>query len=679
MDRSTGMKKHGQSRHLRRLLIAPVLALLFPPLAAGPAAANELLNLSIEELMYVPVTSASKREEPYVNTAAAIFVISESMIRRSGARSIAEALRLAPGLEVQKLNANLYGIAARGQNDIYSDKLLVMIDGRSVYSPTFSGVWWQTINYPLEDIERIEVLRGASGAVWGANAVNGVINIITKSALKTEGILFNAGNGSEEKGFASLRAGGRQGNAWFRAYAMGEERDGGLLASGVDAPDYRRFGQGGFRLDWEKSALTEISLRGDLYDMKAGAFGNTANPGIGITPFTSQSRYKGYNTLLRVEHELMPKLELTAQGYFDHQEFAHRIFGERRDTTDIDLQMNTTWLPRQTLSLGLTARQAHNTTVNSDVFTIRGGPLNTYGLFINDEINLWNRQLKLIVGTRLEKNSYTAGWQGQPTARIIYTDDKWSAWAAVSRAVRLPNQTENGMVYEVNAGVGWVRRAVGDGRATSERMTSYEAGLRLFPNENLLIQANAFEYRYRGAIDILYLGATDHYIENTYWVIPVYLTNLLNGKATGGELDVSWRVNHWLELSGWINYMHQSYYPSPVSNTQSINSAYTVTRQSPKMRYHTAIGLNPTPDTDIDLNHYAWQSYRDLNVNNPRLRIHEHHRLDLRLAWRPADGVELSLVAQDLLKWKHAEDIDNVLENATYSQQAVYGSITIRH
>lgn len=669
------MKSPNRKTVIQSFFLAALFSLCpMHALAGEDAGSNELLDLSIEELMHVTITSASKREERYFDSAAAVFIITNDMIRRAGARSIPEALRLAPGLDVQKLNANLYGIAARGQNDIYSDKLLVLIDGRSIYSPTFSGVWWQTVNYPLNDIERIEVIRGAAGAVWGANAVNGVINIITKNAHKTDGILLEAGSGSEEKGFASLRAGGRQGNAWFRVYAMSEERDGGVLVSGVDAPDDRRFGQGGFRLDWEKSALTEISVHGDIYDVKAGAFGHTAgNRGVAITPFVSQSRYKGYNGMLRLKHELSPDLNFSAQTFFDHQQFSHRIFGEERNTIDFEFQLDSSGLPRQVLSLGASARFSHNRTVGSEVFSITGGSLNTFGLFINDEINLWQNRLKFIVGTKLEKNSYSTGWQNQPTARLVYTGDNWSAWAAVSRAIRLPNQTENAMTFDINTGVGWVKRAVGDGRAVPEKITAYEAGIRLFPRKDLVIQLNAFEYKYKGIIDILYLGAADHYIENTYMVIPFYLTNLLDGHATGGEIDLSWQITPWLELSGSINYLHQGYHPVPVSNDTAVYSAYTVTKQSPRMRYHTGLKINPAPNVDVDLNHYGWKTYRE------RDKVHEHHRLDLRLAWRPVEGVELSLVGQDLLKWKHNEDIDNILEYATYSQQAVYGGITIRH
>ncbi|OIO71257.1 MAG: hypothetical protein AUJ57_07305 [Zetaproteobacteria bacterium CG1_02_53_45] len=205
------------------------------------AQADALLDMDMQQLMNVTVTSAGKRHEKYYSTAAAVYVISNDDIRRSGAMSIPEALRLAPGVEVQQPNANQFAVSIRGHNDTLSDKLLVLMDGRALYSPTFSGVWWLVQNYPLEDIERIEVIRGPAGAVWGSNAVNGVINIITRHTRKTQGLMLSGGAGTEEKSFGSMRYGWDSKQAHYRAYAMAGNRDGGIMTrllpiSGVCGP-----------------------------------------------------------------------------------------------------------------------------------------------------------------------------------------------------------------------------------------------------------------------------------------------------------------------------------------------------------------------------------------------------------------------------------------------------------
>jgi len=248
--------------------------------AADHHSMGDLLNMSIEDLVNVKVTSLSKREEKYMSTAGAVFVISNDDIRRSGARSIPDALRLAPGLQVSQTNMNQFQIGIRGQTDFFTDLLLVMVDGRPIYTTTFSGVWWVAQNYPLEDIERIEVVRGPGGAIWGSNAVNGVINIITKDASSSRGFRISGGGGTEDKGFGNISYGSKFKDVNYRLYGMDEVRDSGLIdpssatvaafLKGKGSPDYRRMNQQGFRLDWDANDTTNMTLHGDIYRVTTG-------------------------------------------------------------------------------------------------------------------------------------------------------------------------------------------------------------------------------------------------------------------------------------------------------------------------------------------------------------------------------------------------------------------------
>ena len=264
------------SRFLFLLLLVPGLCL--PALAADRYSPDDLLSMSIDELVNVKVTTLSKHEEKYMGTAGAVFVISSDDIRRSGARSIPDALRLAPGLQVSQSNMNQFQIGIRGQTDFFTDLLLVMVDGRPIYTTTFSGVWWVAQNYPLEDIERIEIVRGPGGAIWGSNAVNGVINIITKSAGASQGLRITGGGGTADKGFGNISFGSHAGNMDYRFYAMNELRGGGLptqggaahpslYRKGENTPDFRRMNQQGFRLDWGADRSTRVTLHGDAYQV----------------------------------------------------------------------------------------------------------------------------------------------------------------------------------------------------------------------------------------------------------------------------------------------------------------------------------------------------------------------------------------------------------------------------
>ncbi|MDX8406309.1 MAG: TonB-dependent receptor plug domain-containing protein, partial [Mariprofundus sp.] len=335
-------------------LIFPSLIMLMiasPVMAADRYSADALLSMSIEDLVNVNVTTLSKHEEKYMATAGAVFVITRDDIRRSGARSIPDALRLAPGLQVSQSNSNDFMVGIRGQSDFFTDLLLVMVDGRPIYTTTFSGVWWVAQNYPLEELERIEIVRGPGGAIWGSNAVNGVINIITRTASASQGLRITAGGGTEDTGFGNISYGARAGNVDYRFYAMNELRDGGILPTdsnflagntlpaNANMPDFRRMNQQGFRLDWDADAATRISVHGDAYQVKAGSTGSwmpiVTTPAQAAQNYRSVNGYSGRNIVMRMEKELTADVKLKGQLFYDQYKLHTQVMRERKDTFDV--------------------------------------------------------------------------------------------------------------------------------------------------------------------------------------------------------------------------------------------------------------------------------------------------------------------------------------------------------
>jgi iron complex outermembrane receptor protein len=655
-----------------------ICMLLTVSLLCSPVQAREyertedLLGMDMQDLMNVTVTSASKRDEKYYSTAAAVFVISNDDIRRSGAMSIAEALRLAPGVEVQKINANQYSIAIRGQNDMFSDKLLVLMDGRVLYSPTFSGVWWLTHNFPLEDIERIEVIRGPAGAVWGSNAVNGVINIITRQARKTQGVLLTGGVGTEEKGFGSIRFGGETDHAYYRAYAMLENRDGGVFdlqpsnvlgsVPGADTPDYRKFVQGGFRFDWDVGNLTQVAVHGNAYNMKAGAFGSMiTQPGSAPVPYTSENRYTGHNLLMKIDHDLASATHVSTQFYYDQYRLEIPFVAEERNTFDAEMQVDLPQFLQQSVSFGggyrLSRADFNNTaTIRMDDKTSR-----IYSLFFHDDFEVVEDLLHLIIGLKAERNQYT-GWEYQPNIRAILSQKTWSLWVAVSKAARTPNLVENGIFFNAEGSPGVVARLIGDGRTHSEQVVAYEAGVRFYPNRNVLVQLAAFKLRYKGVVDA-HQDIAKAFIEKTYLVVPVFLQNVLDGRARGIEVDLTWQIYDWMKVKGSYSYIKQYYFPTPINDVETRITAFTVTEQTPENRYHFGVSINPGSNTEVDLNLYHWDTFRQNLVPS-------YNRLDIRVAWKPLQGLELSLVGKNLLQASHKEEKGNRLELSSLTQQS---------
>ena len=655
-----------------------------PSWAADRYTPADLMSMKIEDLVNVKVTTLSKREEKYMRTAGAVFVITRDDIRRSGVRSIPDALRLAPGLQVSQSNMNQWQIGIRGQSDFFTDLLLVMVDNRPVYTTTFSGVWWVTQNYPLEDIDRIEIVRGPGGAIWGSNAVNGVINIITRHAGASKGLRISGGAGTEDKGFGNIRYSGTAGRVDYRVYAMSELRDGGLATLGAlshggynpgDAmPDFRRLNQQGFRLDWETDASTRMSLHGDRYRVTTGvanywlASPTPPAPANATVNYTGLNTFTGQNLVFRVEKDLADHVRMKGQLFYDQYKLQAKFLGERKDTFDADLQFDIADVMHQNISLGMNLRHLRSKFSDTPQFQMRDRSTNLSSFFINDELNFYGGVFRIIGGIKLERNSYTR-WVSQPSIRAIVSDDNWALWAAASQAARTPNDSENNMLWNLKSIGPYVVQLTGSGAVHPERVTTYEVGGRLRPTQNSLIELTAFKIFYKGVPDVVQ-GAPNP----ATFTVPVSMTNVLNGNGDGIEANFQYSPRPWVTLKGSYTYLHQNYTPYPLVNAETLFTAMTNKGQDPANRFHVGLSLDPISNVEFDTNLYFTGPFRQMEGG-----IHGYHRLDTRLGWKPNDQLEMSVVGQDLLQPSYQSNIDNFMGFASRIQRRYYFNVTYRH
>src|SRR5205807_1846799 len=441
---TTNYPETSSAGYVQRALALAMVTLLF--VASSPAQNKiDVTTMSVEDLMNMQVTSVSKRTQKVADAAAAVYVITQEDIRRSGATNIPEALRLAPGIQVARIDENKWAISSRGFNGRFADKLLVLIDGRSVYTPLFSGVYWNVQDVMLEDVDRIEVIRGPGATLWGANAVNGVINIITKSAKNTQAGLATAGGGNELRGFSNLRYGGTVNqDAFYRAYAKYFNVGSSTNAIGGNGTDNWDSLRGGFRGDWTPSGPDQVTLQGDMYRSHYGEL--LTIPSLNApysSTFPNAGAISGGNILGRWAHDFGSS-STSLQVYFDNTNISENsLFADHQNIFDIDFQHSFRLTDSQAVIWGVGYRSIGDN--NDSSFTVSLQPnhnqLNQFSGFAQDEISLFDRRVQLTLGSKLEHNDFT-GLEVEPNARILWNiTPNQSVWTAVSRAARTPALT----------------------------------------------------------------------------------------------------------------------------------------------------------------------------------------------------------------------------------------------
>jgi iron complex outermembrane receptor protein len=624
-----------------------------------------LKHLSLEQHGDVEVTTASKEPEQVWQTPAAIYVLTQDDIRRSGATSIPEVLRLVPGVEVARINSNSWAVGIRGFGSSFSKSVLVMIDGRSVYTPLYAGVYWDVQNVLLEDIERIEVIRGPGATIWGSNAVNGVINIITKSAERTRGAYAAGGSGTIDQGASAVRYGDQYGRVNYRAYAMGFGR---APEFHPDADDYDawRLEQAGFRTDSRPTEHDALTVQGDFYKGDVGQQVSIAY----FSPLVQNNvdgiqDVSGGNLLGRWRHELSDTSDFQIQAYYDHTYRLGPQLGENRNTFDIDAIHHFKPIQRNDIVWGFGARWSpsdfiqNNATVN---FAPHHEADNIYSAFLQDQIAIVQNKLSLTLGSKFEHNIFT-GWEDEPSGRLLWTPTSHQTfWAAVTRAVRSPSRIDEdlqlmGLVIPNPA----IFICICDNRKfVSETLLGYEAGYRTLVTPTFYVDTSVFHNHYNDLTS--YGNASISIVDSPaleYILISLPFANGIMGSTDGAEIAPDWKATHWMELKASYSYVTLDLEDKPTHTKTSYVSSYE--GSSPHNEATAQALFNLPKGFEFD------PTYRYVSALSAQL-VKAYGTADARLGWNFSKTFELSLTGQNLLQPRHDELGSILVERSAYAQ-----------
>jgi iron complex outermembrane recepter protein len=637
-----------------------------------PPESRNLTELTPDELMRIEVTSVSKKPETRWRTPAAVSVITRDDIRRSGATTLVEALRLVPGVQVARIDSNKWAVGVRGFASSLTRSVLVMIDGRSVYTPLFAGTYWDMQDVLLEDVERIEVIRGPGGSLWGANAVNGVINVITRSSRETQGAYATVGGGTVERAQIGARYGGAAGERLsYRVYAKAFDRGPGFHPAGGDF-DAWAMGQAGFRADWERGTADSVEVHGDIY---SGEAGNRTTVTTLSAPFMetrdADTRLRGGNIVARWRHLSASGTDWGLRTYYDRTDRRETTFGEGRDTFDIEVQRRRTH-GRHDLVVGGGYRLTSGTV--DSVPTVQFVPARRtdqlWSGFVRDELSYAEGRYVFAAGSKLEHNDYS-GFEVQPTLQALWAPGPGhSVWAAAARAVRTPSRVEHDLAVTsiVDPRTPLFIRLVGDPEFRPEKVYTVELGYRARVASNHALYAVVFHNTHR---DLLGLEQGAPFRETApppeRVVIPARLRNAVRGSSYGVEVAVQTSPRKWWNLGGSYSHLRLELEAADGSGdamTQATN------RNSPR---HTAL-LESRIDigrrTDFDL---MLRFVDELAAGS----IPSYTSLDARLAWRPRPAVELAVAGQNLLAPHHLEFAGSGGRQVEV-RRGVYGTLTWR-
>jgi iron complex outermembrane recepter protein len=638
-----------------RFIIWPLISILivsaYSTFAQRILPTKELKKLSVEELMNIEVTSVSRRPEKLSKTASAIQVITKEDMEHFGATRLPEALRLATNLEVAQVSSGEWSISARGFNASAGNKLLVLIDGRTVYSPLFAGVFWDIQDVLLTDVEQIEVISGPGGTLWGANAVNGIINIITKDSKSSNGLLMSLATGSELKLLGGIRYGGSiTPKLNYRVYGKYTNRDDAVLPDGTRAYDNWNLGQTGFRLDWDDETKNVITLQGDLYESN-----------IQTAKEDSLTNTKGGNLLARWSHTFSETSDFKIQFYYDrvHRE-ATRSFDDVLSTYDLDCQYKFLVTKRHNVVAGLGYRMIDDDfRPGSIMFSPEKRSLQIYSGFIQDEITLMKEKLYLVLGSKAQHNDYT-GYEFQPGARLAWTilAKQQTLWAAVSRAVRTPSRVDRDFITPP--------LLLGGPNFVSEVLCAYELGYRVQPNEKIAVSAAAYFNDYDKIRSVEKVNPPQPF--------PLQIGNGQYGHTYGAELTADYQVMPWWRLRVGYTYLNLTIHSRSWSNDNSKGASEA---NDPQHMFSLRSGF------DLPAKLKLYPAFRYVSKIALPMDVPAYGELDVRLVWRPNNMFDVSIVGQNLLHSSHAEfgkePTPASLTSRKEIERNVYAKITWRY
>ena len=635
------------------------LIILFLTLAAcgyaqppDPGSEGRLKGLSLEQLGNIEVITASKSPVKLSQTAAAVYVITQDDIRRSGVTSLPEALRLAPGVDVAQIDSVKWAVGIRGFQSRLSREVLVLIDGRSVYSPLFHGVYWEVQDTLLEDIDRIEVIRGPGGTIWGANAVDGVINIITKSAKDTRGALVSAGGGTVAQGFMDVRQGGGNDDFSYRIYGKGFDQGPESHSDGRQFDDWRR-AQGGFRTDWKIDDRDTLTVQGDIYDGVAGESVRitTLSP-PSIANVDQNAQLSGGNLLARWQRIFKNGSDIQLQTYYDRVNRLQANQAEYRNTFDVDFVHHFMLNKRQDFIWGLGARLSPATLpqiVPTYVFDPDHRTDHVYTAYAQDQISFLENRLQVTVGAKLLHSSFT-GFDLEPSLSLLWAPtSKRTFWAAVTRAVRTPSDIEDTLqttTLQSTAPLAF-NQTTGDGKFTSETLLGYNAGYRSLLAKSFSLDVAVFFNQYDHLLSLEPQAPFTQDDQGTPAIIYPFINgNGIKGTTAGFEIAADWKPAPWWRLESSWSYMRMDLHTLSTSLDTTSVGLYE--------------GSSPHHQTQV-------QSYFDLSRNLdfsltfryvgalPYYLVSGYETGDARIAWRPIKRIEFAVTGQNLLQPRHFE------------------------
>ena len=659
--------------------VALVLTVSMQIPGAAQTGPRDLTAISLEDLMNIQVTSVSKKEQKLAKAGAPVYVITQEDIHRLGATNIPDLLRMAPGVSVAQIDANSWAISVRGFNDRYADKVLVLIDGRSVFSPDTSGVFWDQQDVPLDDIERIEIIRGPGGTVWGGNAMNGVINIITKNAKNTTGGLINAGFGSSGNARGLVQYGGKIGQTGaYRAFGKYFNNGSSVFPNGTAAADGWHMSHGGFRSDWDLSSRDTLTVQGDLFKSTEGETLTTLFSNALPAPRTLNDRIEvgGGNVLGRWNRTLSNGSDFSVQGYYDQYSRSYIGVRDTLGTTALDFEHHLTLGSRHDIVWGAGYR------FTDDRFT-RGYAANLlplhptdslYSTFLQDEIRLTN-SLWLTVGSKFEHNAYT-GFEYEPSAQLVWTPTtRQTFWASAARAIRQPARKDTDVQLDYatrplpNGGFALLQ-VTGNPNLKAEQLRDFEAGYRAQLTPRLSLDANAFLGLYRNMVE--QVPGTPVFTTNPgppHLIIPLVFTNARRIRTFGTEFFVNWNVSHRWKLSPGFSAIRMKLESDALGTLSQI---VPVIDNTPEHQIQVRSSMDLTPRLAWDASIGYAGALRDEGTGPTP----GYTRVDTRLGWKVGEFIEISMVGQNLLTSRHAEFPDVYPVHHTQVERSVFGKIT---
>ncbi len=636
-------------RLVRRTIVAALL-----PLAAGAAEEKDYGDLSLEELMNETVTSVSKQEQKLFDAPAAVSVLTNEDLRRSGFTTLPDALRLVPGMTVASANSREWALSARGAGFVFANKLLVLIDGRAVYTPLFSGVYWDLQQTMLEDVDRIEVIRGPGATIWGANAVNGVVNVVTRDARDTQGGLLYGGGGDVREEMAGLRYGGRLGeNTYFRVFAAYQTTDDYSLADGRPAGDHWLGRHAGLRVDHHADPDTQLTCQADVTEVEslssdgynANTLGRWSRRLSGDSSVEAQVYYdRTYRNEITLSEPLTDTFDLSAQHTFARGERHHIIWGGGYRFVANEIKQN-----------------------NPDVLVRKGDfDLRLLNFFAQDEFTLVPDRLTLTAGLKIEHNDYT-GFELQPSLRSVFKPTAGqTVWAAVSRAVRTPSAVEGRDLFTSAIGPPttgpdggfYVPALVGNPALRSETLWAFEIGYRVQPTPRSSVDLAVFFNDYD---DIISFGETARFVPGTpVGLLEIPWENSLEEQTWGGEVSVTVSpLDRWRLVAGYgLLFQHSTGPASAVRGDQPPTHQATL---------RSSHDLSKRAGLDLQLRYVdALES------------VSAYLTADVRLFYRLTDRLEVSLVGQNLLDDRHLEQPVSAFALTSEVPRGFYGKLTWR-